>query len=588
MSVNLVSEAELRAALRPFRVDGVEFESGIRARLKNGTVSQRDEDMQVPSTSLSAAAAFLPLPLLAGGGAKLSALTVAQKLLGYIALPAVSLFVLVGAALFSAAKIRKVQDDNDAAVGDARKVVAATSQWWTRHKWSALMVFAAVIALPMIGSTWLLFLLLLVSFAALLCLLSSYVKLGVANRVVIGQSCLLGLVLLAQSLVNPFVGLGDIHFVDQKMITVVLFIGSLILLPFVMGGGKHLATSQTRRSRFAGHWLFGLLYSLVVGPMLIWLANPIFWPATPARIQRHVESFESFESSRFVSIGWRDWEVVASWTIDAGLDPDLSPARTKLELDLAKDSVQLSLVLGSAFRVGVVPPDQIERLVQTKQLDGFEKRRRSLIPDHGPPPRITSLNQHAWKIHALDQSGKLSNKDRDFLEQRLLATFDELAGKTADVLQTSLRVTQLLAVIDRPIDRAQHRQQVHRWLREFHSKKTHYFQIAGGFEQYKGLSSSLQTTAQAIALMKIYGVPDGLDLNWVRSYLRPIWYRPMNGKWIAAVTLKRLNSLPDARPPTWWEMLYYERSLIAAAVLAALCFYATLSSPKPVNDACEE
>jgi hypothetical protein len=87
--------------------------------------------------------------------------------------------------------------------------------------------------------------------------------------------------------------------------------------------------------------------------------------------------------------------------------------------------------------------------------------------------------------------------------------------------------------------------------------------------------------------MEIYGVPDDLDLNWVRAFLRPAVYRFGSEKWIAAATLDRLNHIPGVTRPTWLDYLYYERSLLAAAVLVGLCFYATLSSPKPkVIDPC--
>jgi hypothetical protein len=604
------------------------------------------------------AAALLPWPLIVGGkvvdgGAKLSSLALGQKLLGYAALPAISLFFLVGAAFLGAAKIRSIQKGNRPEIGDEKEMREAVRQWWGRHKWVALAVFAAVVILPMIGSTWLLFLLLLASFGSLLCLLSGFAKLGVGNRLMIGQSCLVGLVLLGQAMANPFAGLRDIHFVDQKLITVVFFVGTLILLPFVIGSMKRLELfgpaigmegkasrwvllfllcvvvadvllvllllngsgndrppvaggygwlllaavivvevdvlialfvgrfRKARASRFAAArpWMWGLLYVSVVVPMLTWFANPILWPATPARIQHHVESFEK---GRYGSIAWRDWEIAASWTIEAGLDPDLPRARRLLADEIAGE--QNPFVLGSAFRVGLVRQDHIERLARLEQY------RRSLTPEYKPPLvfPITSLNQQAWVIHALNQSGQLSPEDRNFLEQRLLATFDELDDATANVLETALRVTQLLDLIDRPIDRDQYRERVHEWLCEFHSKKTHGYQIAGGFQQYKGLSSSLQTTSHAIELMEIYGIPDGLDLNWVRSYLRPLHYRPSNDKWIAAVMLDRLNRLPGGTQPTWLEMLYYERSLITAMVLVALCIYATLSSPKPVIDASPE
>ncbi len=81
--------------------------------------------------------------------------------------------------------------------------------------------------------------------------------------------------------------------------------------------------------------------------------------------------------------------------------------------------------------------------------------------------------------------------------------------------------------------------------------------------------------------MEIYGIPEDLDLNWVRSFLRPLWVRRSPEKWMAAVTLDRLNRLPGVTQPTWLEAMYYERSLLAAMVLVGLCLYATLSSPKP-------
>jgi hypothetical protein len=79
--------------------------------------------------------------------------------------------------------------------------------------------------------------------------------------------------------------------------------------------------------------------------------------------------------------------------------------------------------------------------------------------------------------------------------------------------------------------------------------------------------------------MQIYGAPGGLDLNWVRSFLRPRSIQSADDRMIAAVTLARLNHLPGVARPTWVEVLYYERSLIAAVVLIGLCLYATLVSP---------
>lgn len=589
MSVELVSESDLRAALRPHRVDTDEFTNRVQSRIEAGEAWLVKERLETASPLLKVAAAFIPWPILsssniAGSGVKLSSLTISQKLLGYIALPAISLFVLIGAAFFSARKIRNIQKENLTEIRDASEMQAAVKQWWANYKWTAIPVYTAVIILPMIGSTWLLFLLLLASFGLLLCFLSSVTRYHAGNRLMIAQSCLLGLGFLGQTMTNPFTGLRDIHFVDQKLISVVFYLGTLLLLPIVIYCKNHLENSgtpeTTESSRSTEHttsrqlWIGGTVYFSVVIALLVWFTNPILRPATPARILQHVEAFEV---GRYPFISWQNWEIPASWTTDEGLNPNLSRARKVLQHEIDTNQDQLTFILGSAFRTGIVPPDEIER------LPNLELNRLSLLPLRRleSPGRIFSLNQSAWVFYALDQTGQLTPADRDYLEQRLLATLDSSVGETANVLETALRVTQLLEVIERPIDRDKYRPQVHDWLLKFHSNQTHFFQIAGGFEQYKDGSATLETTSHAVELMQIYGVPENLDLNKVRSFLRPLYFRPSDDKWTAAVTLRRLNNLPGVTQPTWLEWMYYERSLLTAILLVALCLYATLSSPLP-------
>ena len=326
-----------------------------------------------------------------------------------------------------------------------------------------------------------------------------------------------------------------------------LFSGSVWLLFAVIIGVQVAAViwAYLRHSRKTGatqpvarpEWMPGVLYACITLPFLLWLTNQIWWPATPARILNYVEAFDS---DRGPYLAFRDWEIPARWTIDQGLDPDLSRARKVLDNEIAQDQDLLSYILGSAFRVGLVHPDQI------KTLPDLEQKRRLLLPETSSrkPQRITSLDQYAWVFYALAESDQLTSEDRDFLEQRLLVTLENPIVKTSYRLETALLVTQLLEVIDRPIDRDQYRKQVHQWLRAFHSTQTHFYQIAGGFEQNQGVSASMQATSDAVELMQIYGIPEDLDLNWVRSYLRPLYFRPSSDKWIAAVTLDRLNSLP--------------------------------------------
>ena len=139
MSVELVSESDLRAALRPHRVNANEFAAGIQTRIEAGVIPLQDESSQIDDPLLTVAATFIPWPLItggkiAGGGTKLSSLTLAQKLLGYAALPAISLFLLVGATFFSARKIHKVQKENQSDINDAQEMQTAARQWWRSHR----------------------------------------------------------------------------------------------------------------------------------------------------------------------------------------------------------------------------------------------------------------------------------------------------------------------------------------------------------------------------------------------------------------------------------------------------------------------
>ena len=48
----------------------------------------------------------------------------------------------------------------------------------------------------------------------------------------------------------------------------------------------------------------------------------------------------------------------------------------------------------------------------------------------------------------------------------------------------------------------------------------------------------------------------------------------------ASVTRDRINHLPGAKPLTWLDWCYYERTLLAAVLLVGLCIYATVTAPK--------
>ncbi len=211
MSVTLVPEDDLRAALRPYRVDPDAFEAAVRARL-NASSRRVDDPSASLSPALQSAAAFLPLEIITGGqmkgaAAKLAPATGVYKLLGYAAFPAISLFVLLGATVFSVLKIRSIRHENGSGPLDELALRASTKQWWHEHRWSVWLVFAGTIAMSWVGATWLLFLGYIVSFGFLLYVLTSFAKIGLGNRLLIGQSCLFGLIFLASA--AGFSGIGD-------------------------------------------------------------------------------------------------------------------------------------------------------------------------------------------------------------------------------------------------------------------------------------------------------------------------------------------------------------------------------------------
>jgi len=241
---------------------------------------------------------------------------------------------------------------------------------------------------------------------------------------------------------------------------------------------------------------------------------------------------------------------------------------------------QNSYILGSAFRVGIIDREQIAHLKKFDQQ--YQALLRGMQRNQRKPQKILGIGQKDWVIRAAVMQELLTDNQRDYLEKRLLATWEALVNRPS--LEDALRVSQLLEVIDRPLDRDPNRAQVHDWLWQFHSKSGGGFRLAGGFKAYPtSRTGDLRTTWYAIELMKLYGIPEHFDMNWVRSFLKPqSMSRLGDHAYLAAVTRDNMQHLTGIHQPGWLEYAYYERSFIAAILLVALCCYATVSSPVPV------
>src|SRR4051794_10346412 len=191
MSMNLIPEDDLRAALRPYRVDPDKFEAAVRERLKAAQTQSADDPLVRLSPLLRSAAAFLPLEVLAGckgttAAAKLAPTGGSYKLLGYLAFPAISLFVLLGATVFSISKIRSIQGHSESGLSDQGAMREAVTEWGSRHKRGANGVLAATLILALVGASGLLFFFYIISFGLLLYVLTTLAKLGLGNRQMIG------------------------------------------------------------------------------------------------------------------------------------------------------------------------------------------------------------------------------------------------------------------------------------------------------------------------------------------------------------------------------------------------------------------
>ncbi len=396
-------------------------------------MSHAEDRLASLSPAQRSAAAFLPLEVIAAGQMPAAAFKLvpamgAYKLLSYVAFPAISLFVLVGATVFSVLKIRRIRDENRPEPVDGTVLLESTKQWWHDNKWGAWSVLAASVAMAWFGATWLLFLCYIVSLGLLIFVLTSLARIGLGNRLMVCQSCSISLCFLGQLAAFPGIGDQDIHVVDQALIAPLFFAGALVVTLIMVGstiGGKRRAGGW-RKTTFPIAQVAA--FAIVLVPLAVWYMNPILWPATPARIKAYVESFDR---APFATASWHQWEIVASWAVESKLDPDLAHPRRLLDAELAGE--QNPVILSSAFRVGLVRTDQLSRLKDYERRRHLLFDRQSRILETLP---LTSLDMDDWVIRAAIMRHDLTAEQRDYLEKRLHATLEAVSTGPYDVLET--------------------------------------------------------------------------------------------------------------------------------------------------------
>ena len=623
MPVELVPESDLRAALRSKRVDPKSFEANVRRRLKAAVVNQQRDPLSHLSPLSKAVSAMLPVPLLTGmkaaGGVKAGLLPLTEKLVGVIAFPAICLFLLVGTSIFGFGRIHQLQQENVPAANLQDSQQQALEQWWNQHWWQSAIVFAVTLVLGVLGVSSILFAFYLISCGLLVYLIASFAKHGIGHRQIVARGCGMGLMFLSQISVTTVVVNSGIHLLDQSIVTVVLFSSTAIILGCYGGPESHLKPitkisiwfllallvesvlscviwrltprftflpwisfasalfliailitkmrSRNQPIMFVTHPKVVAALILLGIPFFTWWTHGLIAPTPAAQIQHYVESFDG---GPFSSASWREWEIPARWTVDSNLPIDLSKQRQLISEEL-KTSAN-PYILGTGARLQLI---YSEELMTSRK---YEAARSQLL---GPSTNMYTV-QNDWVIYSTIQLGQLTDSDRDLLEKRLLAELDRFETSEHRDISDVAHIVEVLKAIDRPINHEIYQQGIHKWLLQHYRPGIVIAGLPGGFSKYlrhNYFAGDLDATSAAITLMTEFGVAEGVNLDYVRSFLRskPVW--PMPHVWVTAVLRDRVEHIPGTKYPAWYKVLYYERTLLAAILLSGMCLYAVFISP---------
>lgn len=563
----------LRAALAPWRPAPTQFEAGVLARLSNPSPFAEPNASEDSDELLRVAASVMPfalqnnLPTTAGIGSW-GKLPLTSKLIGWAALPAIGIFFAIGGSLFAAATMRRFVASAGPPNDDPAEQAAATHRWWQSYRVPLMVLWGCILIGPFFGMPVSFLFLCVVSSVAMMSLIRILANYGFANRDEVGGSCVAGLCLLAQA-IDGTRSLGSKpHLLDTALLPAILWTGALCLILFIrpiarVGTPKILSLLPVR-----------LLFLVLLGGLIAFSSQTLWWPVNSKTVQHVVETFDAGRRQRMT---WQHWAICVSALKDAGIEPNLAVARRSLDKIL--DQQEIRSVMSPAAQVGLLRPAEVS------QLQDFQSDRETLLKPWTPgraPALIPSLDLKRGTIELLAASGRLTVAERDTLEHKLLKSLDSLKP-TFDLLGDLLTIDQLLERIDRPLDREKYRDQVHTWLVKLQCKTGRFGIQAGGFSLGEQLEfSDLSATADAIELMKSFGVPEQVDLIALRSYLRPQRSDRfvLEQAALRAATRMQLATLPTgSRIPPWWKVVLMERDLIFATLLVLVCIYGTWICP---------
>ncbi len=572
-STELIDEAELRLVLLPFRQDRNKFHEAVQKLIAEKQISGHksrfsDEQELERSPWLQTAAAVIPLPLLnqqAGLGlVKLGQLSLGKKIVAIAASPLAGLLLMAITTIWAIRRIRRAQRGQTVLNIDVLKQSEAISAWWRTFGFWCVGLIAITVLLMFTDYPPPAFLLLLISGGALVSLVTQLGREKLIDRSVITAALCPSLIILGQFMhIATMINRG-LPLLDQMLIPAVLLLASLVIV--------NLCDGAIRKKGGAGY-KWGLNVGLLM--LAAWFSSSLWHPISSLDLK---SSVESFDHAKFSSASWQQWQVQAQWLIDFEVPLDLSKPKALLQEELARENPNRSILL-SAIETGLLERSDLDAI----GVPAIEKQMLLDRFNQGKP--LYSVESHEnFMMRALVTRGELSEDDRDFLQGRLIATMESLKTQPYQLLEKQLAITKLARLIDRPLNLDSQRNFVHQILVSNQRLESTWGSRRGGFTSSTELEfSDLQATISAIELMEIYGVPDGVHLHAVRSYLRP----SMNDRWdglrseasVRAVGMKRLANLPGSPSATWRDYLNHEQGLIAAILLSIVCVLSVAGAP---------
>lgn len=594
-STDLIGEDELRAALRPLRPDADGFAAAVQGKLKSSIVSPvktTTKDVAASSHVIASwsdwtriAAAVIPIPMFGKASANavgsVAKVSFTKKLIALLALPAISLVLMLGGTLWCMLKISRAAKGAKENAMEAKEAWEAVGQWWKRFGWIFALIPFLHVGLAVLGITIPLALVFTVSGLAMVVLMTELGRRGLICRQHLSGGMITGLVTLSGLANIETIGVSSMHLLNQGYVTAVLFAGIILLIAINVGpaaggiyGGRKTLLMMLGPFIIVSGVLFGLIF------------RSLWRPVTTESIEQYVADFTE---APFASASWRQWTGVARWLNEKRLKADMAGAQQLAVKEISEG--QNILILINALEFHLISG------AQAPLVDHYDTHVRQIFDDINRTTPLTSLSPSEYVIRKLLAEGLLTQQQRDVLADRLSATLRAELQSEYVTLENVLSITELAKLIDHAVDRDDFQAPIHDLLLKMQGPDKGAFQANGGFASYLSVGGGDDNaTLAAIELMEDWGVPSGINVMALRSYLRPNNYdrsiipeggrspgsvRP--GGALHFVSRQRLNDMPDVPAVTSRDYVRYEQNLIMALLLIALATYALWVAPDQLN-----